>query len=107
VVGMLLHEEDERLDLLPGVPPAWLAGDGLRVSELPTAFGPLSMTARREGNVLRIVLEPGLREKTPLLVAWPARELPRSVTVDGRSGVDYSADGIRLERPFRELVARW
>ncbi len=107
VVGMLLHEEDERLDLLPGVPPAWLAGDGLRVSELPTAFGPLSMTARREGNALRIVLEPGLREKTPLLVAWPARELPRSVTVDGHSGVDYSADGIRLERPFRELVARW
>jgi len=45
-----------RLELLPGVPPAWVAGE---------------------------------------------------VTVDGCSHSDYSAEGIRLERPFRELVARW
>jgi len=37
--GMLMHEEDARLDLLPGVPPSWVAGEGLRISELPTAFG--------------------------------------------------------------------
>jgi len=56
---------------------------------------------------MRVLLEPGLRENTPLEVNWPARRLPLAVTVDGRSRVDYSADGIRLERPFRELVARW
>ena len=105
--GMLMHEADDRLELLPGVPPAWVAGEGLRIGNLPTAFGTLSMSARQEGPLMRVLLEPGLRENTPLEVNWPARRLPLAVTVDGRSRVDYSADGIRLERPFRELVARW
>ena len=105
--GMLMHEEDERLDLLPGVPPSWVAGEGLRISELPTAFGTLSMSARQEGTVMRILLETGLRNNTPLEVHWPGRRRPVAVTVDGQGRVDYSADGIRLERPFRELVAHW
>src|SRR6266513_611 len=105
--GMLMHEADDRLELLPGVPPAWVAGEGLRIGNLPTAFGSLSMSARQEGPLMRVLLEPGLRENTPLEVNWPARRLPLAVTVDGRSRVDYSADGIRLERPFRQLVARW
>ena len=105
--GMLMHEQDERLDLLPGVPPSWVAGEGLRISNLPTAFGTLSMSARQEGPVMRLVLEPGLRNDAPLQVDWPARRRPLAVTVDGRSRADYSADGIRLEGPFRELVAQW
>jgi hypothetical protein len=105
--GMLMHEEDERLDLLPGVPPSWVAGEGLRISELPTAFGTLSMSARQEGTAMRVLLEPGLRNNTPLEVDWPGRQRPVAVTVDGQERVDYSADGIRLERPFRELVAHW
>jgi hypothetical protein len=105
--GMLMHEEDERLDLLPGVPPSWVAGEGLRISGLPTAFGTLSMSARQEGTVMRVLLETGLRNNTPLEVDWPGRRRPVAVTVDGQGRVDYSADGIRLERPFRELVAHW
>jgi hypothetical protein len=105
--GMLMHEEDDRLDLLPGVPPSWVAGEGLRISELPTAFGTLSMSARQDGTVMRVLLEPGLRDNTPLEVDWPGRRRPVAVTVNGQGRVDYSADGIRLERPFRELVAHW
>ena len=105
--GMLMHEEDERLDLLPGVPPSWVAGEGLRISGLPTAFGTLSMSARQEGTVMRVLLETGLRNNTPLEVDWPGRRRPVAVTVDGQGRVDYNADGIRLERPFRELVAHW
>jgi hypothetical protein len=105
--GMLMHEEDARLDLLPGAPPSWVAGEGLRISGLPTAFGTLSMSARQEGTVMRVLLEPGLRNDAPLEVDWPGRQRPVTVTVDGQERVDYSADGIRLERPFRELVAHW
>ncbi len=105
--GMLMHEEDARLDLLPGAPPSWVAGEGLRISGLPTAFGTLSMSARQEGRVMRVLLEPGLRNDTPLEVDWPGRQRPLTVTVDGQERVEYSADGIRLERPFRELVAHW
>src|SRR3989440_4918050 len=104
--GMLMREEDERLDLLPRVPRSWGAGEGLRIGNLPTAFGTLSMSARQEGAVMRVVLEPGLRDNAPLEVDWPARQRPLTVTVDGRSRLDYSADGIRLGRPFPGLVGQ-
>lgn len=105
--GMLMHEGDERLSLLPGTPPAWVAGAGLGVSDLPTAYGTLSMTARQDGDRLRVTLGPGLRKDTAMRVSWPNRERPTRVTVDGRQVSDYDTDGIRLERPFKELVARW
>jgi hypothetical protein len=107
IFGMLMHEADDGLDLLPGAPPSWVAGEGLRVDRLPTAYGPLSMSARQQGDTLRVSLGPGLREGTAVRVSWPARERPRSVLVDGREAADYDAKGIRLERPFRELVAHW
>ena len=107
IFGMLMHEADDGLDLLPGAPPSWVAGEGLSVQKLPTAYGMLSMSARRQGDALRVTLAPGVRESTALRVSWPSRERPRSVLVDGREVADYDAAGIRLERPFRELVARW
>ena len=107
IFGMLMHEADDGLDLLPGAPPSWVAGEGLSVQKLPTAYGMLSMSARRQGDALRVTLAPGVRESTALRVSWPSRERPRSVLVDGREVTDYDAAGIRLERPFRELVARW
>jgi hypothetical protein len=105
--GMLMHEGDERLSLLPGAPPSWVAGAGLSVSDLPTAYGALSMSARQEGDRLRITLGPGLRKDTGLRVSWPNRKRPAQVIVDGKPMPDYDADGIRLDRPFKELVARW
>lgn len=107
IFGMLMHEGDDRLQLLPGTPPSWVAGAGLSVSELPTAYGKLSMTARQDGDRLRVVLGPGLREKTSLQLSWPSRRRPTRVVVDGRPAVDYSAEGIRLDRPFKELTAQW
>ena len=50
IFGMLMHEADDHLALLPGAPPSWVAGDGLSVGALPTAYGPLTMTARRDGD---------------------------------------------------------
>src|ERR1700730_10712067 len=85
----------------------WWRAQALRSSGLPTACGTLSMSARQEGTVMRVLLEPGLRNNTPLEVDWPGRQRPVAVTVDGQGRFDYSADGIRLERPFRELVAHW
>jgi riboflavin biosynthesis pyrimidine reductase len=91
-----------RAYLLPG----WLAkaceSAGYRLRSVT-----LSMSARQEGTVMRVLLETGLRNNTPLEVDWPGRRRPVAVTVDGQGRVDYSADGIRLERPFRELVAHW
>jgi len=107
IFGMLMREDDDRLQLIPGAPPSWVQGPGLSVGRLSSAYGTLTMSARQEGSTLRIRLEPGLREDTKLQVAWPSRQKPSSVHVDGVAQTHYSADGILLARPFRELIARW
>jgi hypothetical protein len=107
IFGMLMREDDARLQLLPGAPPSWVAGKGLRIGGLPTAYGTLSMAARQQDATLRVTLEPGLRDGTAVQVWWPARQRPKQVTVDGKSLSDFTADGIALARPFRQLTAEW
>lgn len=105
--GMLMREDDEALSLLPGTPPSWVAGDGLAVERLPTAYGTLQMQARQRGEVLTVTLGEGLRSGTALKVWWPQRTVPKTVRVDGRSVSDFDAEGVRLAKPFRTLEARW
>lgn len=107
VLGMLMHEADTHLELLPGAPPAWLTGSGISLDDLPTAFGPLTMTARQNGAELRVVLGGALFTDIPVQVAWPTRQRPQQVWVDGQLRSDQTADGIRIARPFSELVAQW
>jgi hypothetical protein len=107
IFGMLMHEGDRRLTLLPGAPPAWLDGEGLRVTALPTSYGPLSMSAKREGATLIVRLDPGLGEDSALEVNWPSRKKPSSVRVDGKTVSDFDANGIQLAKPFKELIATW
>ena len=95
------------MQLLPGAPPSWIAGKGLRIGGLPTAYGTLSMAARQQDATLRVTLEPGLRDGTAVQVWWPTRQRPKQVTVDGKSQSDFTADGIALARPFRQLTAEW
>jgi hypothetical protein len=107
IFGMLAQQDLDRLTLLAGAPPSWVAGKGLSVSKLPTAFGPLTMTADQNDKRLRVALGAGLRKDTALTVNWPSREKPARVTVDGKATTDYDANGIRLQKPFKELVAQW
>lgn len=107
IFGMLMHEGDDSLHLLPGAPPQWLQGDGLSVQALPTSYGKLSISARRQGNAMRLTLGPGLQDGTKLYVSWPTREQPVSVTIDGNIAKEFTADGIEIRQPFRELVAQW
>jgi hypothetical protein len=107
VIGILMHEADDHLALLPGTPPTWVVGDGAGVSDLPTEFGHLTFNARQEGSQLHIALGPGLRSDIAVQVSWPSRQRPVQVIVDGQERTGQTADGIRIERPFKELVARW
>jgi hypothetical protein len=107
VIGMLMHEKDTVIELIPGAPQTWVAGSGLSITDLPTAFGRLTMTARQNGDELRIVLGDGLFPDIPVQVFWPMRERPQQVWVDGVLRTDQTKDGLRVEKPFRELVAQW
>lgn len=107
IFGMLMREEDDTLILLPGAPPSWLAGSGIDIGKLPTAAGPLTMTAQQQGDRLRIALGDGLHDDARLRVDWPSRTRPQSVTVDGRPVQDFDAGGVALDAPFRTLEAQW
>lgn len=107
IFGMLMHEGEEGLELMPGAPPEWLADGGVDIDALPTAWGDLTMRARRAGSELTVELEPGLRADARVRVFWPERIRPRVVIVDGRRIRGFDADGVSLQRPFRRLQARW
>lgn len=107
VIGMLMHDGEQALELLPGAPEAWLSGEGIRLSELRTAYGRLTMSARQEGARLQIKLRPGIRSDIAVHVKWPNRQKPKQVTVDGRVRTHQTSAGILLDRPFQELTAQW
>lgn len=105
--GMLMREDDDALSLLPGTPPSWVAGEGLAIERLPTAYGTLQMEARQRDGVLQVRLGRGLRKDTAVRVWWPSRTRPKSVRVDGHSVDDFDAQGVLLKAPFGRLEARW
>ncbi|MEG2803172.1 discoidin domain-containing protein [Stenotrophomonas sp.] len=105
--GMLMREDDDALSLLPGAPPSWVAGDGLAIERLPTAYGTLRMQARQQGNALHVELGDGLRNDTKVRVWWPNRTRPNQVRVDGRPLRQFDANGVTMDRPFRRLDATW
>ncbi len=107
IFGMLMFEGDDRLSLLPGTPPSWVAGPGLSIDGLPTAYGRLALKARREGDTLRIRLGEGLRADAPIRLYWPGRVKPRQVMVDGAAVTSFDADGLQLARPFKEVIAQY
>ncbi len=107
IFGMLMREDGRRLRLLPGAPPAWLAGEGIRIGELPVAYGSLTITARQQDEKLQLTLGPGLNEGTQTSVSWPSRVKPVRVTVDGKVVANYDENGIDLDRPFKKLIAQW
>lgn len=107
VLGMLMFEADDHLALLPGTPPQWLAGPGLSVDGLPTAYGTLHLQARMQDNALHVTLGEGLRADTRIEVKWPNRTQPKRVRVDGRVVQGATAEGIALTKPFKQLVAEW
>lgn len=105
--GMLLHEGDGTLSLLPGAPSAWVEGTGIALDAVPTAFGPLDLRAQATGDALRVELGSTLQPGTAVYLSWPSRTRPRAVRVDGRPVDDFDARGIRLPAPFNTLEAQW
>lgn len=63
---MLVRENGDILELLRAVPEAWWAGDGIALRELPTCFGMLNLTARRDSA--RVTVELSLSGKPPAAI---------------------------------------
>jgi hypothetical protein len=60
---MLIRENGGTLELLRAVPENWWEGEGIRLHELPTAFGPANLSARRLKS--RLIVELALTGPAP------------------------------------------
>ncbi|CAN5539470.1 hypothetical protein BH10PSE7_BH10PSE7_40020 [soil metagenome] len=60
---MLLRENNGVLELFRAVPDEWWRGDGIVLSELPTAFGVVNLTAERDES--QVVIELALTGPAP------------------------------------------
>ena len=90
VLDMFAYErnDDHALVLAAGIPPAWLEGDGIRLSGLHTPFGRLSYSMRKSKERLLLHVDDGIRlPPGGIVLAWHDGEvritkLPADVTVD-------------------------
>jgi hypothetical protein len=99
VLGMLAYEspDDGSLVLAAGVSEAWLDGEGVEVTGLPTWWGPLGYRLRRDGpNALLLDLAPGLREPPGGIIVRPPLARPLAgATGDGLVSFDAQSATLR------------
>jgi hypothetical protein len=97
---LLVDEQDQRLVLLPGAAPEWLDGEGLRIANMPTYFGRLALTARRQDKT--VIFDFAGNKALPsegFLLTLPRSMHVVGVTVDGNP-VSMPAGG-RISVPAR------
>jgi hypothetical protein len=105
--GLLVREAPDALELLPGVPAAWLAGDGILIRNLPTHHGPIDLTAAQSPDGKTLTVTIGGAPTTSLHLHWPAAQRPASVTVDGQAIAGYGDASCLLPAAARSVVVRW
>ena len=75
---MLLRENGATLELFRAVPNDWWAGEGIKLNDLPTAFGVINLRARRGRT--RVMVDLSLTGPAPerILVRYPGAKLARA-----------------------------
>jgi len=95
---MLLREDGGALQLFRATPEAWWEGEGIRLHELPTAFGAVNVRARRSGSGATVELD--VRGRAPQRVTIRYRGAKRA-RADGKP-CDIDGDVI-LSPNFSQL----
>jgi hypothetical protein len=86
-LDLLVYERDrdQALVLSAGVPTAWLAGEGVGVANVRTAYGPLSYRLRQDGEGYVLTLDGQAAPPGGFVIQWPAGETPPArAWIDGR-----------------------
>ncbi len=98
---MLLREDDTTLELFRAVPDSWWGGKGIRLADLPTAFGRADLRASRSksGATIKLELAGPLPER--ILVRYPGAKSAKS---DGKP-CEIQGDLITAP-PFAQLQIR-
>lgn len=87
-LDLLVYERDRdhALVLAAGVPTAWLEGEGVGVTGVRTAYGPLTYNLRETGGGFVLTLDGQAAPPGGFVIRWPAGETPPArVRIDGRA----------------------
>lgn len=100
------RDRDEALVLAAGVPTRWLAGEGVGVRGVRTAYGPLTYRFRQEGRGYRLDIEPGVTPPGGYVIRWPEGETPPgSVRIDGRAA-SFTGQDLAIPAGARRIDLR-
>jgi hypothetical protein len=98
--NMLAYETGSgELLLAMGVKEEWLNGDGLRVRNLPTHFGIVSYSMKKEGDKVRILVdgeESILKKSSSVEILNPYENVPTEVKINGNEGVSQAGNKIKI-----------
>lgn len=86
-LDLLVYERDRdhALVLAAGVPTAWLEGEGVGVTGVRTAYGPLTYNLREAGGGYVLTLDGAVAPPGGFVIRWPDGETPpATVRIDGR-----------------------
>lgn len=78
------RDSDDALVLAAGVPPAWLAGQGVAVEGLRTPHGLLGYSLARQGRTLRLRIDAGSHPPGGFVLPWPYPGAPGVARIDGK-----------------------
>jgi hypothetical protein len=86
---------DQSLVLAAGLASEWLAGSGVQVTRMPTAFGSLSYSLRSlDAHTVRFEIAGGLTAK--LVMRPPLAAAIASVSVNGNPCSSFDRDSVTL-----------
>lgn len=107
VIMMLVRESGDRIVLFDGAPESWFReGEGIRLENVGTYFGPLNVTARMAGKMLTIRFG-GANPPAGFEIRWPVPVAPMKVVADGRDVTDFDSTACKVPAGAREITAEW
>ncbi|MGZ9113060.1 MAG: discoidin domain-containing protein, partial [Brevundimonas sp.] len=107
-LDLLVYERDRdhALVLAAGAPTAWLAGEGVGVTGVRTAYGSLSYNLRQTRGGYVLTLDGQVAPPGGFVLQWPAGETPPArVQIDGRAA-DWAGSELAIPAGARRVELR-
>ncbi|GLS00938.1 hypothetical protein GCM10007859_09480 [Brevundimonas denitrificans] len=107
-LDLLVYERDRdhALVLAAGAPTAWLEGEGVGVTGVRTAWGPLTYRFREDGAGYLLTLDGQVAPPGGFVIQWPAGETPPArVRIDGRAA-EWSGSELVIPTGARRVEMR-
>jgi hypothetical protein len=97
---------DQSIVLAAGIPEAWLADDGIAITDLQTAHGPLSYQLSANATSLHLTLraEQGRMPAGGYVLKWPLNSDPGVTRINGRKAVWVNGE-LQIDQVPAEVIA--